>query len=89
MLSLPPAVKLWFCPLPVDMRLGIDPSVDLRESLPGLFALGEKPTIEQLLEWLPDCRHSKKGRHTAAILGRRVRRSLTWQFLDLPTGAWG
>jgi transposase len=28
-LSLPPAVKLWFCPQPVDMRLGFD----------GLFAL--------------------------------------------------
>jgi IS66 Orf2 like protein len=28
-LSLPPAVKLWFCPQPVDMRLGCD----------GLFAL--------------------------------------------------
>ena len=29
MLSLPPAVKLWYCPQPVDMRLGFD----------GLFAL--------------------------------------------------
>ena len=29
MLSLSPAVKLWFCPQPVDMRLGFD----------GLFAL--------------------------------------------------
>ena len=29
MLSLPPAVKLWYCPDPVDMRLGFD----------GLFAL--------------------------------------------------
>jgi transposase len=28
-LSLPPAVKLWYCPDPVDMRLGFD----------GLFAL--------------------------------------------------
>ena len=28
-MSLPPAVKLWFCPQPVDMRLGFD----------GLFAL--------------------------------------------------
>jgi transposase len=28
-LSLPPAVKLWFCPEPVDMRLGFD----------GLFSL--------------------------------------------------
>ena len=29
MLSLPPAVKLWYCPQPVDMRLGFD----------GLYAL--------------------------------------------------
>ena len=29
MLSLPPAVKLWYCPQPTDMRLGFD----------GLFAL--------------------------------------------------
>jgi transposase len=35
-------------------HLGIDPFVYLREALPGLFALGEKPTGEQLLEWLPD-----------------------------------
>jgi len=31
-----------------------DPFVYLREALPGLFALGEKPTVEQLLDWLPD-----------------------------------
>ncbi len=35
-------------------HLGIDPFVYLREALPGLFALGEKPTAEQLLDWLPD-----------------------------------
>jgi hypothetical protein len=35
-------------------RLAIDPFVYLKEMLPGLFALGEKPTAEQLLEWLPD-----------------------------------
>lgn len=29
MLTIPPAVKLWYCPSPVDMRLGFD----------GLFAL--------------------------------------------------
>jgi hypothetical protein len=34
-------------------HLGIDPFVYLREALPGLFALGEEPTAEQLLEWLP------------------------------------
>lgn len=35
-------------------HLGIDPLGYLREALPGLFALGEKPTAEQLLDWLPD-----------------------------------
>jgi transposase len=43
-------------------HLGIDPFAYLREALPGLFALGEKPTAEQLAEWLPDrwlLRHSR------------------------------
>ena len=35
-------------------HLGIDPFAYLRDALPGLFALGEKPTTEQLLDWLPD-----------------------------------
>lgn len=35
-------------------HLGIDPFAYLREGLPGLFALGEEPTTEQLLDWLPD-----------------------------------
>jgi transposase len=35
-------------------HLGIDPFAYLREALMGLFALGEKPTAEQLTEWLPD-----------------------------------
>jgi hypothetical protein len=35
-------------------HLGIDPFAYLREALPALFALGERPTGEQLLEWLPD-----------------------------------
>jgi transposase len=35
-------------------HLGIDPFAYLRELLPALFALGEKPTAEQLLPWLPD-----------------------------------
>jgi transposase len=35
-------------------HLGIDPFVYLREALPALFALGEKPSTEQLLDWLPD-----------------------------------
>ena len=37
-------------------HLGIDPFAYLREALPGLFTLGEKPTVEQLLECLPDRR---------------------------------
>jgi hypothetical protein len=35
-------------------HLGIDPFAYLREALPGLFALGEEPTAEQLRDWLPD-----------------------------------
>ena len=35
-------------------HLGIDPLAYLREALMGLFALGEKPTAEQLSDWLPD-----------------------------------
>ncbi len=35
-------------------HLGIDPFAYRREVLPGLFALGEKPTAEHLLDWLPD-----------------------------------
>jgi transposase len=35
-------------------RLGIDPFAYLREALPGLFALGDMPAVEQLPEWLPD-----------------------------------
>jgi hypothetical protein len=48
-------------------HLGIDPFAYLRAALPGLFALGEKPTAEQLGEWLPDrwqqrrCRESRAG----------------------------
>lgn len=35
-------------------HLVIDPFRYMREALSGLFALGDKPTSEQLLEWLPD-----------------------------------
>jgi transposase len=35
-------------------HLGIDPFAYLREMLPALFALGEKPTDEQVMAWLPD-----------------------------------
>ena len=35
-------------------HLRTDPFVYLKETLPGLFALGEEPTAEQLTDWLPD-----------------------------------
>jgi transposase len=35
-------------------HLEIDPFTYLREALPGLFALGESPSAEALLDWLPD-----------------------------------
>jgi transposase len=35
-------------------HLRIDPFVYLRETLPGLFTLGSKPTAAQLTDWLPD-----------------------------------
>ncbi len=35
-------------------HLLIDPFAYLRDVLPGLFALEENPTAEQLLDWLPD-----------------------------------
>jgi transposase len=35
-------------------HLGIDPFAYLKEALPGLFALGDRPTAEQLADWLPD-----------------------------------
>jgi transposase len=47
-------------------HLGIDPFAYLREALPGLFALGENPTAEQLLEWLPDRWLLRRGRDSPA-----------------------
>lgn len=35
-------------------HLGIDPWAYLRDALPGVFALGDEPTAEQLRDWLPD-----------------------------------
>jgi transposase len=35
-------------------HLGIDPFGYLSDALPGLYALGEKPTKDQLVVWLPD-----------------------------------
>jgi len=44
--------------------LGIDPFVYLCEALPGLFALGEEPRAEQLLDWLPDRWLLRRGRES-------------------------
>ncbi len=46
-------------------HLGIDPFCYLREALVGLFALGEKPTAEQLAVWLPDRWLRRRGREEA------------------------
>lgn len=35
-------------------HLSIDPWTYLRDTLPGIFALGDEPTAEQLRDWLPD-----------------------------------
>ena len=45
-------------------HLGIDPFAYLREALPGLFTLWEKPQAEQLLDWLPDRWLLRRGRDT-------------------------
>jgi transposase len=45
-------------------HLSIDPFVYLREALPGLFPVGEKPTAEQLLDWLPDRWLLRRGRES-------------------------
>jgi hypothetical protein len=43
-------------------HLGIDPFTYLREALPALFALGEKPPAAALQEWLPDRWLLRRGR---------------------------
>jgi transposase len=50
-------------------HLGIDPFAYLREALPGLFALGEKPTAEQLTGWLPDRWLLNRTRQPTAATG--------------------
>jgi hypothetical protein len=54
-------------------HLGIDPFAYLRDALPGLFALGEKPTAEQLVDWLPDrwllCRNRDAPPRSTTALG--------------------
>ncbi|MBA4190325.1 MAG: hypothetical protein C0467_20250 [Planctomycetaceae bacterium] len=46
----------------------IDPQAYLREALPGLFELGEKPKSEQLLNWLPDCWLLNRTRNTSIAM---------------------
>jgi hypothetical protein len=53
-------------------HLGIDPFAYLRDALPGIFSLGEKPEPEKLMEWLPDrwlLRRSKKATAKPAAPG--------------------
>ncbi len=45
-------------------HLGTDPFVYLREALPALFALAEKPAAEPLLDWLPDRWLLRRGRES-------------------------
>jgi transposase len=47
-------------------HLGLDPFAYLREALPGLFALGEKPREEALTYWLPDGWKKRQRGDTAA-----------------------
>jgi transposase len=47
-------------------QMGIDPFAYLREALMGIYELGEKPTAEQLSEWLPDRWQSRRQREGAA-----------------------
>src|SRR5262249_26665210 len=58
-------------------HLGIDPFAYLREALPGLFASGEKPAVEQLPEWLPDRWLLRRAREAppASAGGGSVRRT--------------
>jgi transposase len=48
-------------------HLGLDPFVYLREALPALFALGAKPTAEQMLDWLPDRWHIRRARASPLV----------------------
>jgi transposase len=50
-------------------HLGIDPFSYLREALPGLFALGDRPTVEQVMGWLPDRWLLRRTRQPTAATG--------------------
>jgi hypothetical protein len=45
---------VWYSVIGTCKHLGIDPFAYLREALPVLFALEEKPTEATLSVWLPD-----------------------------------
>jgi hypothetical protein len=45
----------------------MDPFAYLKETLPGLFVLGDKPTPEQLSEWLPDRWPSRLARGAPSV----------------------
>jgi transposase len=47
-------------------HLGIDPFAYLKDALPGVFALGESPKEEQLLDWLPDRWLLRRARESPA-----------------------
>ena len=59
-----PVLPTWFAGRVPCKHLSIDPFAFLRECLPGLFALGEKPTAEQLSGWLPDRWLLRRGRES-------------------------
>jgi transposase len=42
-------------------HLGIDPFAYLRDALPGLFALGDRPIEQRLAHWLPDAWQERQG----------------------------
>ena len=46
---------------------GVDPFAYLREAMPGLFALGEKPPDEALSAWLPDVWQSRQTTPATAV----------------------
>jgi hypothetical protein len=48
-------------------QLGLDPFAYLQEALPGLFALGEKPSAEALAVWLPDAWQCRRATSRAAV----------------------
>ena len=48
-------------------HVGVDPFAYLREALPGLFALGQKPSDVALTVWLPDVWQSRQATSKAPV----------------------